>query len=79
MRRHDPQEVLVRLFQRLYRSLPMYLAEAVPWTHPGDEQAQRVLAGVVADARAIASGSPSEFCSCAAGSIWANSRWSSPI
>ena len=39
MRRHDPQDVLGRLFQRLYRSLPMYLAEAVPWTHPGDEQA----------------------------------------
>ncbi len=51
MRRHDPQEVLVRLFQRLYRSLPIYLAEAVPWTHPGGEQAQRVLAGIVADAR----------------------------
>jgi len=51
MRRHDPTEILVRLFQRLYRSLPMYLAEAVPWTHSGDQQAQRVLAGVVADAR----------------------------
>ena len=52
MRRHEPQEILGRLFQRLYRSLPMYLAEAVPWTHPGGEQAQRVLAGIVADARA---------------------------
>lgn len=52
MRRLDPPEkVLGRLFQRLYRSLPMYLAEAVPWTNRGDEQAQRVLAGIVADAR----------------------------
>jgi hypothetical protein len=52
MRPHDSSEILGRLFQRVYRSLPMYLAEAVPWTHPGDEQAQRVLAGAVADARA---------------------------
>jgi hypothetical protein len=51
MRRPETQEILGRLFQRLYRSLPMYLAEAVPWTHPGDEQASRVLAGIVADAR----------------------------
>ena len=43
--------ILGRLFVRLYRSLPMYLAEAEPWTHPGDEQAERVFAAIVADAR----------------------------
>jgi len=29
----------------------MYLAEAVPWTHPGEELARRVLTGIVADAQ----------------------------
>jgi hypothetical protein len=52
MQRQDPLKILGRLFQRLYRSLPMYLAEAIPWTHPGDQQAQRVLAGIVTDTRA---------------------------
>ncbi|HEX3999506.1 MAG TPA: hypothetical protein VHX65_13220 [Pirellulales bacterium] len=52
MRQHEAQDVLGRLFVLLYRSLPMYLAEAMPWTHPGGEQAQRVLAGMVADAKA---------------------------
>src|SRR5262249_38135778 len=35
----------------LYRSLPMYLADAVPWVHPGDEHAKHVLNHVVADYR----------------------------
>ncbi len=51
MRRAETHEILVRLFQRLYRSLPMYLAEAVPWTDPGAGQARQVLAGIVADAK----------------------------
>lgn len=50
MRRVQTQDIFVRLFQRLYRSLPMYLADATPWTHPGAEQARRVLTGIVADA-----------------------------
>lgn len=51
MRQADPREILMRLFQRVYRSLPMYLAQAEPWTHPGAEQAQRVMGGIVADAQ----------------------------
>ncbi|HEV3416411.1 MAG TPA: hypothetical protein VG056_06345 [Pirellulales bacterium] len=47
--RPDPIDVLGRLFRILYRSLPMYLAGADPWTHPGDEPAAKVLADVVAD------------------------------
>jgi hypothetical protein len=52
MRRHEVRQILAWLFERVYRSLPMYLAEAEPWTHPGAEQAQRVLDAIVADARA---------------------------
>ena len=47
----DPLDVLNRLFVVVYRSLPMYLADAQPWTHPGDDQASRVLGAIVTDAR----------------------------
>ncbi len=47
--------LLNRLFQTVYRSLPMYLAEAAdPWKHTGDEQAAETLANIVADQRAFA-------------------------
>jgi hypothetical protein len=46
-----PNVVLNRLLVILYRSLPMYLADAVPWAHPGDEKARHVLSHIVADCR----------------------------
>ena len=52
--RPDPIDVLGRLFRILNRSLPMYLAGADPWRHPGDEPAAKALADVVADQRLYA-------------------------
>jgi hypothetical protein len=49
MTRNDPNAVLNRLLVIVYRSFPMYLADAAPWTHPGDERATRVLNHIVAD------------------------------
>ena len=43
--------VLNRLLQTLYRSLPMYLAEARPWTGRNDEGPQAVLASAAIDCR----------------------------
>ncbi len=40
---------LERLLVTLYRSLPMYLTDAVPWTRQGDERAVEVLRYIVAD------------------------------
>jgi hypothetical protein len=45
---------LNRLLVIIYRSLPMYLADAVPWMHPGDEKAKHVLNHIVADYRMYA-------------------------
>jgi hypothetical protein len=45
----DPNAALNRLLVTLHRSLPMYLADAAPWTHQGDERAQKVLGHIVAD------------------------------
>ena len=47
----DELKILNRLLAIVYRSLPMYLAEAGPWTHAGDEQAVRVLRAILTDAR----------------------------
>ncbi len=55
MRRIDSVEVLNRLLALQYRSLPMYLNEACPWTHPGDESASATLAQLVADHKAYSS------------------------
>jgi hypothetical protein len=52
--RPDPIDVLGRLFRILNRSLPMYLAGADPWRHPGDEPAAKALADIVADQRLYA-------------------------
>jgi hypothetical protein len=52
--RPDPIDVLGRLFRIVNRSLPMYLAGAEPWTRPGDEDAAKGLADVVADQRLYA-------------------------
>jgi hypothetical protein len=35
-----------------YRSFPMYLTDAMPWTHPGDEKATATLTSIVTDQRA---------------------------
>jgi hypothetical protein len=43
---------LERLLITLYRSLPMYLTDAVPWTGQGDARAVEVLRYVVADQKA---------------------------
>lgn len=49
---HDPAiDVLNRILAVLNRSLPMYLANADPWTQAGDEQAAKVLARIVQDQR----------------------------
>ncbi len=44
-------DVLNRLLAILNRSLPMYLSNATPWTHPGDEQAAQTLERIVGDQR----------------------------
>src|SRR5581483_12036338 len=38
-----------------YRSLPMYLADADPWQHPGDEKAAAILRHIIIDQKALAS------------------------
>jgi len=45
---------LNRLLTILYRSLPMYLTYACPWTHRGDEQAVGVLRNIVSDGKQLA-------------------------
>ncbi len=47
-------ELLNRLLAIEYRSLPMYLTDATPWTHPGDEKATETLKHVVADQQDMA-------------------------
>jgi ferritin len=44
-----PIELLNELLQVEYRSFPMYLTDACPWTHHGDEKASETLHNVVAD------------------------------
>lgn len=51
MMSHDSKTALNRLLVIIYRSLPMYLADAVPWMHPGDEKAKHVLNHIVMDYR----------------------------
>ncbi len=51
MMSHDSKKALNRLLMIIYRSLPMYLADAVPWMHPGDEKAKHILNHIVADYR----------------------------
>jgi hypothetical protein len=45
----DSSAALHQLLVVLYRSLPIYLSSATPWTRPGDEPATRVLHHIVAD------------------------------
>lgn len=46
---HDAIPVLNRLLALEYRSLPMYLMDARPWTHTGDERATQTLRDIVTD------------------------------
>jgi bacterioferritin (cytochrome b1) len=47
-------QVLNRLLTLEYRSLPMYLCDATPWTNAGDEKATATLAHIVIDQKAMA-------------------------
>ncbi|MGH7138990.1 MAG: hypothetical protein ACREHD_24860 [Pirellulales bacterium] len=42
-------DLLNELFGIEYRSFPMYLIDASPWTHHGDEKATETLHNIVAD------------------------------
>ncbi|HEY2893162.1 MAG TPA: hypothetical protein VGJ16_03085 [Pirellulales bacterium] len=44
---------LNQLLTVLYRSLPMYLDYACPWTHRGDEKALATLRNIVADQKQL--------------------------
>jgi hypothetical protein len=48
-------QVLNRLLTTLYRSLPIYLTYAVPWTHRGEEQALATLRNVANQQKEMAS------------------------
>jgi hypothetical protein len=45
----DTVDILNEMFTVHYRSLPMYLVDATPWTHRGDQKAAEVLGDIVAD------------------------------
>jgi hypothetical protein len=47
-------DALNRLLTILYRSLPMYLTYASPWTHHGDEKAVAALKHIVEDDKRLA-------------------------
>jgi hypothetical protein len=47
-------DALSRLLTVLNRSLPMYLADAAPWTAPNSARATEVLANIVRDQRDLA-------------------------
>jgi hypothetical protein len=54
MTKADTIRALNDLLALEYRSLPMYLTDAMPWTHPGDDKATVALAGIVTDQKAAA-------------------------
>lgn len=53
MNYHATIDALNRLLAIHYRSLPMYLTEAVPWTHLGDERATAAVEDIVSSHKAI--------------------------
>jgi len=53
MPHRNSQEALTRVLAVQFRSLAMYLHDAVPWTHAGDERAVETLKHVVGDQRAL--------------------------
>jgi hypothetical protein len=48
------RSALNRALITVYRSLPMYLASAAPFRHPGDEKAAEALRLITADQQALA-------------------------
>jgi hypothetical protein len=54
MDKPDTYHSLNRLLTILYRSLPMYLTFACPWTHRGDEKAVATLGHIVEDQKQLA-------------------------
>ena len=48
-RKSDPLPVLNDLLRILYRSLPMYLAEARPWVHRRDEKLASAITAIAGD------------------------------
>ena len=54
MNQPEALSVFCRLLRILCRSLPRYLEAARPWSRRDDEQAQEVLAKIVADQRTLA-------------------------
>ena len=73
----DGLKILNRLLAIAYRSLPMYLAEAGPWTHAGDEQAVRMLGDSGRCQALLAADRGGDSCPSRRW-ISANFRWSSP-
>jgi hypothetical protein len=53
MPRPQSLDVLNRVLTTLYRSLPMYLEYAVPWTHHGDERAVATVLHIIEDQKAL--------------------------
>lgn len=53
--------LLGQLFVHHYRSLPMFLTEASPWTHRGDENATLVVMDIVADQKLMCARLASEI------------------
>jgi hypothetical protein len=51
--KHRTIELLNELLQVEYRSFPMYLIDASPWTHHGDEKASETLEHIVADQKVM--------------------------
>ena len=49
MRQPNIIAMLNRALATVYRSLPMFVELVDPWTHPGDEGGERLLANIVAD------------------------------
>jgi hypothetical protein len=56
-----PSEMLCQLLTHHYRSLPMFLTEASPWTHRGDENATQVVLDIVASQKELCSRIASEI------------------
>jgi hypothetical protein len=53
MARSKTIDLLNQLFAIENRTLPTYLADACPWTHPGDESATTALTHILADQQAM--------------------------
>jgi hypothetical protein len=53
MSQRDTHQVMNRLLTVIHRSLPMYLTNASPWTHRGDEPALGALQRIVEDQKQL--------------------------